>query len=450
MLMVLGRMVLGIVTILLAQLAHGQTANVYDTYNADECARVRKPWHLLNDEERSLYISGILALRNRDGILELDDFVSIASVHGGQNDMGSYIGAIHRSSTGNFYHSYLTFELESRIRNLGGKYACFGMPYYDVTIEHGRERDPFIFTTGLGGDGDPENHYTVNEYSWNVTTKEFWIPDACIAADDDLPFCSLKRKLTSFTIPNAREYGDFIIKHPNAEEFARGYFDLDNFGGFFVAGLDAEDGYHNNMGYEPVWPLYHSFVQYHQSIWADCNEYDRIPLDELDAHSDAYTPFNGGMFDGYIALELDEPIMFPGLLQYREWSFIHDNDLTVRKLWDQPSWNVIYDLGDGQGFFTDSGLREYCAGKLNASWFILDDDDDGQNEEYFVVGDERFGSASHWNINESMIFTMVIFGFLMMILMKERCVWKKEKNLMEKVEYGSMMNDDDDDNSVHL
>lgn len=413
------------------------TANVYDTYNADECARVRKPWHLLDDEERSLYIDGILALRNGDGNLDLDDFVAIASVHGGQNDMGSYIGAIHRSSTGNFYHSYLTWELESRIRNLGGKYACFGMPYYDVTIEHGREHTPFIFTTGLGGDGNADNAYTVNEYSWNVTTQQFWIPNTCLAEDDVLPFCSLKRKLTPFTIPDAREYGDFIIENQEAEDFARGYFDLDNFGGFFVAGLDESDGYHNNMGYEPAWPLYHSFVAYHQSIWADCNEYDRIPLDELDGRTDAYMPFNGGLFDGYIALQLDEPIMFPGLLQYREWSFIHNNDLTVRMLWDQPSWNVIYDLGNGDGFYTDSGLNAHCEGKLNSSWFTLNDKNE-EEEEYFVDGvttANEFGSS---HLMSAILMTFGCTVLVLAIIAWDKMTMKMLNEGEQKMTYGAI------------
>lgn len=34
-------------------------------------------------------------------------------------------------------------------------------------------------------------------------------------------------------------------------------------------------------------------------------------------------------------------------------------------------WNVVYDLGDGSGFYEESGFRDYCGDKLNPNWFML-------------------------------------------------------------------------------
>merc|ERR1712129_97271 len=48
-------------------------------------------------------------------------------------------------------------------------------------------------------------------------------------------------------------------------------------------------------------------------------------------------------------------------------------------------WNVIYDLGDGNGFYTDSGLNEWCEGKLNSEWFMLNE----QTESVLDGEDER-------------------------------------------------------------
>lgn len=49
-------------------------------------------------------------------------------------------------------------------------------------------------------------------------------------------------------------------------------------------------------------------------------------------------------------------------------------------MYNLPKWNIIYDLGNGDGFWTDSGLNEYCKGKLNNSWFILNKDN--ENNKY--------------------------------------------------------------------
>ncbi len=40
-----------------------ESLNEYDTYNAEECQRIRRPWHKLSSEERDLYVSGLLKLR---------------------------------------------------------------------------------------------------------------------------------------------------------------------------------------------------------------------------------------------------------------------------------------------------------------------------------------------------------------------------------------------------
>ena len=98
------------------------------------------------------------------------------------------------------------------------------------------------------------------------------------------------------------------------------------------------------------------------------------------------------MYDVYRWLNcgLDDPLHFGGKLIEHEWSFINKEELTVRKLYSLPQWNIVYDLGNGEGFFTDSGLKDYCEGKMNNSWFILDlDEDEDENnnngdEKYFV------------------------------------------------------------------
>merc|ERR1719300_291121 len=69
----------------------------------------------------------------------------------------------HRGSAFFFYHTYFVWEVETQIRALGGKFKCFALPMYDWTIDVGREQNPWILNTVLGGDGDPNNLLCVSQ-----------------------------------------------------------------------------------------------------------------------------------------------------------------------------------------------------------------------------------------------------------------------------------------------
>ena len=83
--------------------------------------RHRKPWALLTDEQKDMFVEGFQQVR-KNGKLDI-----IAQTHG-QHDIQNYV---HYTSLFSFYHAYMVWELESAIRDLGGKFACFTMPYYD-------------------------------------------------------------------------------------------------------------------------------------------------------------------------------------------------------------------------------------------------------------------------------------------------------------------------------
>ena len=168
--------------------------NEFDTYNA-ECPRIRRPWYSLSSDEKQLYVSALIKLRkNGGGKLEQDELVAVGSVH--QDDFGSIV---HTASSYLFWHGYLLWELESRIRALGNEYKCFAMPYWDFSTESVRSTDeePLIFQDEdglLGGYGDPNDEWTVNQYSWPYTTKQYWVPAHCTAKGDQYPLCSLKEQ----------------------------------------------------------------------------------------------------------------------------------------------------------------------------------------------------------------------------------------------------------------
>merc|ERR1712062_198018 len=118
--------------------------------------------------------------------------------------------------------------------------------------------------------------------------------------------------------------------------------------------------------------------------WQDCNDYDEIAPEDLDDHLNAYEPFLSGDYeddpDSLLQygpdssdMGLDAPMYFADTLANAEWSFVHQQDLTVRKMYHLHRWNVVYDLGDGSGYFSDSTMKGYCAGKLNSRWFMIDE-----------------------------------------------------------------------------
>jgi len=395
--------------------------NEFDTYNADKCQRIRRPWHKLTPPERDLYISGLLKLReNGQQSLDIDELIAIGSVH-----VDTYAPFIHKTSSYLFWHGYLTWELESRIRNLGGKYSCFGMPYWDFTLEVGREDNPLILQSGLGGNGNPNNYHTVNQYSWPYTIEQYWTPTDCYGVNDKYPICALKRSLReSFMMPDAKTIGNLIINNPNFVDFAS----YSHTSGRAVHLIDGDDSINEKTGekiyeftqsYEPIWYLFHSFIQYHQGIWTDCNQYDQINVGDLHKFPEAFTAFCNSDTcianvhnypKNWLQWELDDKMHFGGKLIKHEWSFINKQDLTVRKLYNLPKWNIIYDLDDGTGFYTDSGLKDYCMGKLNNSWFMLNDD-----EQSMLVNSKADILSNSLSVTYNGVFLMVV-AIITMIL----------------------------------
>ena len=117
----------------LLNLLTGQT--VIGVFNLDElqpiaplpsCPRHRKPWHLISDDERQLYIDGLLTLSQQGKLQRFTQqhLNATASIQA------------HQNSAFLPWHRYFIWELESQIRELGGNYSCFSLPYWCVTYKH--------------------------------------------------------------------------------------------------------------------------------------------------------------------------------------------------------------------------------------------------------------------------------------------------------------------------
>eukprot|EP01083_Nonionella_stella_P085948 238500_1 len=261
---------------------------VHSSNEEEACPRIRRAWHELSIEERDLYISGLLQLRaNGEGDIHKDEFIAIASVHEDE-----FAPVTHKASSYLFWHGYFVWELETRIRRLSGKYSCFGMPYWDYTIESGREATPFILSTGLGGNGNADNYWTVNDYSWSHAIEEYWVPYNCYSDEHEYPICSLKRALrTNMVMPTAEELGQHIMEKTQFTQFAKWYATASNPFHLFTDSTILMSPAPVTTSFDPIWYLFHSMVQYHQAIWVDCNDYDLIDSSDLDRHPEAYKAY---------------------------------------------------------------------------------------------------------------------------------------------------------------
>jgi len=171
--------------------------------------------------------------------------------------------------------------------------------------------------------------------------------------------------------------------------------------------------------YDPIWYLFHSMVSYHQWLWTDCNEYDLIHPDDLDAFEAAYRPFCADGWDCITGMGLDDDFFFGGALQQRKWSFIHNTKVTTRKSYHMPRWNVIYDLEDGSGFYTDSGLKEWCDGKLNSDWFMFSEKGETTEKVMAVnVGVDVTATTKVMAVCLGLMFLVGVYAILSVFLRK--------------------------------
>ena len=213
--------------------------------------------------------------------------------------------------------------------------------------------------------------------------------------------------------------------------------------------------------YDPIWYLFHSMVTYHQYIWTDCNDYDKIDADDLDNYPEAYTPFCDNI-GGNIEcgdMHLDAKQYIGGYLKDDEWAWIYSNDLTVRNSYHMDRWNIKYDLETGGGFFKKSGLDQYCKHKLNKEWFILAEDplakekfeedlinnqeeiNDDQDKQEKVFMDSSTFTFTNIIQNNQLFISFMFIAIIISFLLLRACLRNNKKRSMlmgDNYGYGSV------------
>merc|ERR1719229_324821 len=356
-----------------------------------ETTRVRKPWHALSEDEQLLYSLGFQRL-HREGLL-----IIFFESH---DDASTNYG-IHQTTQNFFWHSYWLYEMENSFRRLGGEYECFTLPYWDVTndaeywntAEAANIEQIPIYNSNLGGNGNIDNDFCVEDPIWNVDqyTTEF------LCADDEVsPNCCLKRFHTDSNVSKLStraEISDMIYNDK--------YYHLyDN----FFKKLNYEHEYiHNFIGsvmehthfnptqgepeVDPLFPLFHAFIDFIRLMRTDCWQYDLVDVEDLDD----YIPysFNSSRDLKGTLIDLDYDMTFSVLCDGTDEEgkrLCSEYSITPRLMYDMSpnrGFGIVYELGD---FWSKNDeLQAQCGDNLNSTWWRMADTDPMGETESFMI-----------------------------------------------------------------
>jgi len=320
------------------------------THDPDGCDhRHRRSWSSLSNTERQLYIDGFQELAKR-GITQLFTETHIDSSEHGNDEFLPW-------------HREYIWQLETAIRDLGGAYKCFTLPYWDWSDEPTpydvdfNSLTLFITASGLGGDGDGqcltddvwgEGHY--------VTEK-----GECLERDLDYP-----DEGTVCTWSTPAEVMDVILKDERYKKFRSALEGKPHAYPHICIGGDASGAMATyNSPDDPIFYLHHCFVDYIWALWQDCHNYDGA---NVESDSDEY----------YADVDY--------LLQYDPQSFTR----RVRDTFDiVADFDVSYEKG---AFWTSANVAGDCgSGNINGAWFYNLD----EAEEEFASANSALASVMH-------------------------------------------------------
>merc|ERR1719474_1002508 len=214
--------------------------------------------------ERDLYINGFKELAD-EGIPQIFTQTHLESSE-------------HSNAAFLPWHREYIYLMENAIRNLGGQYSCFTMPYWDWSseptpndVQNGQTL--FITDSGLGGDGDGnclnDNEWGNNAYEVYTTSSRIQSGD-CLIRDLDYPqetgVCGFYGPAQLMDLIDAT--GQYKFFRPYLEGTPHGLPHV------CIGG----DAYGDMATYfspnDPIFYLHHCFVDFLYAIWQDCNDFD--------------------------------------------------------------------------------------------------------------------------------------------------------------------------------
>eukprot|EP01084_Bolivina_argentea_P118909 210921_1 len=384
---------------------------------SSECDRHRKPWHLSTYDEQMLYVRAYQQLRNNG---QLDTFIEAHHLA----DTPIAFADVHFTAQFFPWHSYFLTEIESQIRNLGGEFKCFALPYWDFTVDSGysKANEMPIYNTVLGHDGNI-NDYCVEDENWNRNV--YPTTYLCSETEKKLDInCCLKRHHgiqghipdAATVIPHLyyrkwRNFQDSMVKE---HTYVHGY----------ISGNDNKTHmFGHNAAEDPLFIMLHNFLMYIRALRMTCMGYDKV-INELENYQPyAYDPYQAARMAD-IKPYLDMPMDF-NVLSKMEWSRAHKEDITTRKIFDLKEFDISYELGS---FWHDNyDLRQWCGDNINETWFF---DTVKYDSDVAVFGASGFVSVLKHNYVMYGIVFVVVLIFMGIGCFRNR-LWNDKRVLLE-------------------
>jgi len=405
---------------------------------------VRKPWHSLSDEEQLLYSRGFQRL-HREGILTLF-FES--------HDDASDNYGIHQTTQNFFWHSYWLYELENSFRDLGTEYECFTLPYWDVshdaeyweTAEDAKIDDIPIYNSNLGGNGNIDNDYCVEDEPWTI--DEYNTEFLC-ADDETSPHCCLKRfHIDSNTskLSTRSELSDIIY----VDQYYRLY---DNFFSKvnyhheyihnFIGSVEQHTHFNPTQGepeVDPLFPLFHAFIDFLRLMRTDCWQFDLVDVEDLDD----YIPYSFAKSNDTqgTLIDLDYAMTFSILCDGTDHEgerLCSYNNITPRLMYDMSpnrGFGLVYELGEF--WSANNELQNACSDNLNSTWWRMAETDPMDDTESFVV-DHVLRSTK---MAKTEIVWMLLIGIVIISMLRicgsTWCSNRKSMDLSDGGVYGAV------------
>jgi len=209
----------------------------------EECpSRVRVSWHTITAAEKQLYYEGVKALK-ASGVYD-----KFARIHWEKSNADWAHGKY-----GFFpWHREFLWEFENQIRALGGKWACYNVPFWDWERDAGREQTSVV-VSDFGG-----------LTSGCIKTGPFagWTDfnNACVQRKFDKTIFFVGEARTVDIVTSSTSYGTTSGFRANIE--GAPHASVHNFfGGHMGSMMSASD---------PVFYLVHANVDRLWYLWSDC------------------------------------------------------------------------------------------------------------------------------------------------------------------------------------
>jgi len=205
----------------------------------------------------------------------------------------------------------------------------------------------------------------------------------------------------------------------------------------FVASVEYHthfNPYEGEQVVDPLFPLFHAFIDYIRLLREDCYDFDLLAHDAIEV---AIPYAYGDKMNMTLDFSMNFSILCDGTDGESMKRMCADVDITPRLMFDvSPNsvFDVVYELGD---LWSESDeLQSECSSHLNSTWWRMTERDPMESNESFV--NSAWQSMPTHTVSMSMIMMMI--GMAVMALLRSYGMRIREKKLMntEEAAYGAI------------